>query len=449
MRRENAADMAEVIVAGGGLAGMATAVALAAAGHRITLFESRGFLGGRATSFPLSPADPGSETIDNCQHILLRCCVNLLDFYRRLGVEDRIRFQREFYFLEPGGRLSVLRAGRLSAPLHLAGSFSRVAFLGAGAKVAIVRALAAVRREYGHRQDLDRITMLDWLKEKGQPAEAISHFWRPVLVSAVNAELEVMAAKHGLQVFRLAFLASSDSYQMGVPAVPLGDLYESQALHRAGLVEVRLSSPVERIRFEARQVSGVEVRGQRQQADYYVSALPFERLAVAAPELGLDLSAFRHSPITGIHLWFDRPITDLPHAALLDRTIQWVFNKAGGRYLQLVVSASASLAATSRDQVIGLALRELAEFFPCAREARLEKAHVIKELRATFVPAPGLETVRPFARTAFDNFFLAGDWTRSGWPSTMEGAVRSGYIAAEAVSEAAGQPQQFLLNDVA
>ena len=441
--------MAEVIVAGGGLAGMAAAVALASAGHHATLFESRGFLGGRAASFPLLPADPASERIDNCQHILLRCCVNLLDLYRRLGVEDRIRFHREFYFVEPGGRLSVLRAGRLPSPLHLAGSFSRIPFLSARAKTAIARALVAVRREYGHRQDLDRITMLDWLDEKGQPPDAVSHFWRPVLVSAVNAELEVMAARHGLQVFRLAFLAGPDCYEMGVPAVPLGDLYQPEALAGPGRLEVKLRSPVERFRCAAGAVSGVEVAGGLLQAGYYVCALPFDRLIAVAPELGRDISAFRHSPITGIHLWFDRPITDLPHAALLGRTIQWLFNKAGGRYVQIVVSASASLVAMTKDQIIELALRELAEFFPDVPRATLEKAHVIKELRATFSPVPGLETVRPVTRTAFGNLFLAGDWTRTGWPSTMEGAVRSGYLAAEAVTEAAGRPRRFLLADVA
>jgi zeta-carotene desaturase len=236
---------------------------------------------------------------------------------------------------------------------------------------------------------------------------------------------------------------------MGVPAVPLGDLYASAETAGAGRLEVRLRSPVGRICLDGEAVGGVEVAGGRRQADYYVSALPFDQLAAVAPELGLDVSAFRYSPITGIHLWFDRPITDLPHAALLGRTIQWLFNKAGGRYVQLVVSASDSLVAMSRGRIIELALRELAEFFPGVSQAGLEKAHVIKELRATFSPAPGLETARPATRTAFANLFLAGDWTRTGWPSTMEGAVRSGYLAAEAVARAAGEPHGFLVDDVA
>jgi uncharacterized protein with NAD-binding domain and iron-sulfur cluster len=168
-----------------------------------------------------------------------------------------------------------------------------------------------------------------------------------------------------------------------------------------------------------------------------------------APELGLDLAGFEHSPITGIHLWFDRPVTDLPHATLLDRTIQWMFNKGEGRAVQLVVSASRGLVEMPRAEVIALALRELAEFFPEVRLAKLEKAHVVKELRATFSARPGLESLRPGSRTNVRNLFLAGDWTRSGWPATMEGAVRSGYLAAEAVTEAAGTPARFLLPDIA
>jgi squalene-associated FAD-dependent desaturase len=435
--------MPHVIVAGGGLAGMAAAAALAGAGWRVTLFEARGFLGGRAASFPASPSEEASEVIDNCQHILLRCCVNLLDFYERLGVADRIRFHGEYNFIEPGGRISVLRAGHLPAPLHLAWSFSRLHFLSAGAKLAIARGMAAIRREHGRRRDLDDITMLEWLREKNQPPEAIARFWRPVLVSAVNAELEVMAAGHGLQVFHLSFLTRADSYEMGISSVPLGELYTFKTQ-----LTVRLRSPVERFQFDGQRVSGVESGGVRETADYYICALPFERLREAAPGLDLDLSAFRHSPITAIHLWFDRPITELAQAALVDRTIQWLFSKDGGRYVQLVVSASDALVGMSSQQVIELALRELAEFFPQAQEAVLEKARVIKELRATLLHVPGLEALRPASRTAIDNLFLAGDWTRSGWPSTMEGAVRSGYIAAEAAAQGAGEPRRFLLADL-
>ncbi len=404
------------------------------------VYESRGFLGGRATSYPLNTGDDTSETIDNCQHILLRCCVNLLDFYRRLDVVDRIHFHREFFFIEPGGRTSILRAGRLPKPFHFTESFLGLAFLDWRDKLAIARGLLAIQRERSTRTDLDRISMLQWLREKKQTQRAIDRFWNQVLVSAISEDLDRMAAAHGFQVFWLGFLAKSNSYEMGVPAVPLAELYGSDQWKRIGNVEMHLRTPVDRVVIENGAVVGVSIQGELRTADFYVSALPFERMPSLAPELDLDLSEFTHSPITGIHLWFDRSVTQLAHATLLDRTVQWMYNKDRGRYLQLVVSASRSLTDMPRKDVIDLAVRELGEFFPAARIAKLEKAHVVKEIRAVFSAKPGLEALRPGTETRFPNLFLAGDWTRSGWPATMESAVRSGYIAAEAIAR-----RQFLV----
>jgi len=433
---------ASVIVVGGGLAGLATAAALGDAGFQVDLYESRPFLGGRATSYEVTDAAEQSETIDNCQHILLRCCVNLLDFYRRVGVAHEIEFHKQFFFIEPGGRTSSLKAGMLPAPLHFTEAFARASYLSLGEKLALGRALLALKRQRTSRRDLDAITMAQWLEEQKQPPRVVERFWRQVLVSAINEDLERMAAAHGFQVFWLGFLASANSYEMGIPAVPLQRLYTSDAWSELPSVRLHLKAPVDRFSPE-----GVQVGGELRTADYYVSCVPFDRVQQIAPEL--QPPQFEHSPITGIHLWFDRSITQLPHATLLDRTIQWMFNKGGGRYVQLVVSASRRLTPMPRQEVIDLALRELAEFFPRAGEAKLEKAHVVKEVRATFSAAPGLEEQRPTARTKFPNVFLAGDWTRSGWPATMEGAVRSGYLAAEAVARAAGIPQSYLLPDIA
>ena len=402
------------------------------------LFEARPFLGGRATSYEID-----SETIDNCQHILLRCCVNLMDFYQRLGVENDIAFHREIFFIEPGGRTSTLRAGILPAPNHFAESFLRMSFLSFAEKLAVARAIRAIDRERG-RDDLDRITMQQWLQEKCQPPRAIERFWRQVLVSAINEELDRMAAAHGFQVFRLGFLARKNSYEMGVPAVPLAALYGREAWERIGQADLHMRSPIEKIVIANGSVQHAVVAGEKLRADHYICTLPFERISAIVPDLPLDLTGFEHSPITGIHLWFDRPVTDLPHATLLDRTIQWMFNKSEGRYVQLVVSASRNLEPMPRADVIALALRELAEFFPAVAEAKLEKAHVVKEIRATFSAVPGLESRRPVSRTAIPNLFLAGDWTRSGWPATMEGAVRSGYLAAEAITG-----KKFVVPDIA
>ena len=433
--------MAKVLIAGGGLAGLSAAAALGGAGFDVELFESRPFLGGRATSYTLpSAGGEEPETVDNCQHILLRCCGNLLDFYTRLGVRDRIKFHREFYFLEPGGRLSILRRGRFPAPFHFTGSFLRMHCLDRHDKVGIARALLAIRRERTRRKDLDRISMLDWLLQKRQTPHAIDRFWRQILVSAVNEDLERMAAIHGFQVFWLGFLARSDSYEMGIPAVPLGQLYSTDAWRRLGSVQMRLRSPVERIDAE-----GFVVAGERRTADHYVCALPFERLEA----VGLPAPKLEHSPITGVHLWFDREVTTLPHATLLDRTMQWMFNKGGGRYLQLVVSASRDLTPLSRSEIIDIAIGDLRLYFPRVRDAQLVKAHVIKEQRATFSAAPGTEHLRSTPDCGMANVYLAGDWTRTGWPATMEGAVRSGYSAAEWVAQAAGRPQKFVLPDPA
>ncbi|HUI78118.1 MAG TPA: hydroxysqualene dehydroxylase HpnE [Bryobacteraceae bacterium] len=431
--------MPKVAIAGGGLAGLAAAAALGGAGFAVDLFEARPFLGGRATSYPV-PASSGeeAETIDNCQHILLRCCTNLLNFYDRLGVRDQIRFYREFYFIEPGGRISILRRGRLPAPFHFTGSFLRLHCLDRHDKIAIARAMMALRRERTRRKHLHRISMLDWLLQKRQTPRAIDRFWRQVLVSAVNEDLDRMAAAHGFQVFWLGFLARADSYEMGVPAVPLAQLYAAEAWQKLGSVRIHLRCPVEHIGRE-----GLTVNGQLVASDYSICALPFERLEA----VGLEAPHLEHSPITGVHLWFDREITTLPHATLLDRTMQWMFNKNGGRYLQLVVSASRDLTNLSRNDIVDLAIGDLRLFFPRVREAKLLKSHVVKEQRATFSAAPETESLRPPTATRFPNLFLAGDWTATGWPATMEGAVRSGYIAAEAITAAASSPKRFLLPD--
>ena len=436
-----------VAVIGGGLAGLASAAALGSAGFDVVIYESRSFPGGRATSWPVGGED--SEMVDNCQHVLLRCCVNLLDLYERLGVGNKIHFYREFFFIEPGGRTSVLKRGMFPAPAHFFGSFIKLKFLTVADKLAIARAITAIPIERVSRPDLDTISMLDWLREKRQTEGAIERYWRQVLVSAVNEELDRMAASHGFQVFWLGMIARADSYEMGIPDVPLRELYDEKSLGRTGDVRIEHRAPVTAIETADATVRSLQTARGVANADYYISALPFERLRPLLPDLPIAWDQFEHSPITGIHLWFDRPVTDLPHATLLDRTIQWMFNKSEGRYIQVVVSASRSLLEAPRNQIIDDAVRELAEFFPRVKEARLEKAQVIKEVRATFSARPRMESLRPLATTPLDNFFLAGDWTRSGWPATMEGAVRSGYLAAEAVAAAAGTPRRFLLPDIA
>ncbi|MCS7043971.1 MAG: hydroxysqualene dehydroxylase HpnE [Bryobacteraceae bacterium] len=439
--------MARVAIAGAGLAGISAAAALAQAGHEAALLEARPAPGGRASSIAL----PGSgEIIDNCQHILLKCCVNLLDLYRRLGVEGLIEFHRKFFYVEPGGRTSVFGAGLLPAPLHFAGSFARLRFLTPAEKLEAARGLAALLGEAGRRKDLDSLPMQAWLEEKRQSRRVVERFWAPVLVSAINEELDRMAASHGFQVFRVAFFGAKDAYQMGVPRVPLGELCSAERLARIPGLEIRLRTRVTGIAFdEGGGVRAFLTESGPVEADAFICALPFPALRALLPEAVPDWDAFRHSPIAGIHLWFDRPITELPHAVLLDSPYQWLFNKREGRQVQLVVSAARFLLEWPRERILREAVEDLKRYFPAAARAELERAHVVREVRATFSAAPGLEAKRPRAETRWPNLFLAGEWTQTGWPSTMEGAVRSGYRAAEAVCRLLGESRRFVLPDIA
>ncbi|HWF66270.1 MAG TPA: hydroxysqualene dehydroxylase HpnE [Acidobacteriaceae bacterium] len=451
----------DVAVVGGGLAGLSAACALAESGYRVHLLERRPYVGGRASSYE----HPGTgEIVDNCQHILLGCCTNLISLYRQLGVEDRIRWFDSITFLEPGGRKSVMRSGFLPAPLQNSFSFLTSSALSLKDKVAIARGMTMF---LGGIPPDGEESFSHWLRRHGQTQRAINRFWNPVLVSALNEDLDRVSVRYAGMVFRRAFMESSQGGWMGVPTIPLSELYS----HAIGFIEshagqVGLRTSVTQVLYNSDHSRWrLAFEGGSVEADAVILALPFEGMQKLLPnispkpngyeeELSRRLEHFEHSPITGIHLWFDRPVTGLEHAVLLDTTIQWMYNKSllqpGTRsngpenYLELVVSASKSLVEKSRQEIIDLALRELAEFFPPVREAKLLKAAVIKEVRATFSVTPGLDRYRPGPLTGWPRLFLAGDWTDTGWPSTMEGAVRSGYLAAESLTRAAGEPKSFL-----
>jgi squalene-associated FAD-dependent desaturase len=452
-----------VAIVGGGLAGLAAGCALSDAGLQVTLFERRPYLGGRASSYE----HPGTgEVVDNCQHVLLGCCTNLVHFYERLGVSGKIRWFDELTFIEPGGRASRMAPSFLPAPMHNVPAFLRAKMLGVKDKLAIARAMAEMSRRLP--EDTDE-SFLSWLKQNAQTERAIDRFWKTVLVSALNEDLDRISVRYAAQVFRESFMKSATAGRMGLPSIPLSDLYGSAAEYiRARGGQVLLRSSVTAIGPKQNSV-GVFSNAGEQQFDCAVVAAPFQTVAgllpadAAAAPIKKQLAHFEGSPITGIHLWLDREITTLPHAVLLDRTIQWMFHKSkfhesrenasgekpvSGSYIELVVSASKSLVQKSREEILELATRELAEFFPSLREAKVIKAAVIKEIYATYAILPGLDKHRPEAKTQWPNIFLAGDWTATGWPATMEGAVRSGYLAAEALSERLGQRQQFVVADL-
>jgi squalene-associated FAD-dependent desaturase len=457
------------IVIGGGLAGLAASVALAEAGWRVRLFEQRPFLGGRAASYVL----PDGEHVDNCQHVTFGCCTNLEDFYRRVGSGDKIKFFDRLILLDPQGRRGEMHAGILPAPFHMTGSFLTFSPLSLADKIGIARAFYSILHSGGHPPDLDEpggISMLEWLRRRKQTPAAISRFWRVVLVSALSEELERIDARYGIDVFWKAVLSNKTGYRMGVPAVALGELYDGcrAAIEQKG-GEVNFRSPVRGLRIENHKLAAVLFDdGREESADAYVLALPHRVLADLLPEsIKQNDAALSHldkivdAPITGVHLWFDRTVMTEPFLTLLDTTTQWIFNKSAlyagansvsaaskGQYLQLVISASYDLLQKPRQEIIDLCLEEVRHALPAAREAKLVKATVIKEPAATFSPQPGVDRWRPIQETSIGGLFLAGDWTATGWPATMEGAVRSGYLAAEAVLRSAGEPRQFLRPDL-
>jgi len=455
-----------VAVVGGGLAGLAAGCALASSGCKVTLFERRSYLGGRASSYQ----HPGTgEVVDNCQHVLLGCCTNLIQFYERLGVQDKIRWYDHLTFLEPGGRSSVIAPSAFPAPLHTAPSFLRAGCLGLTDKLAIAGAMGALAAAV---PDDNGEPFLTWLRRRGQTERAIDRFWRTILVSALNEDLDRVSTPYAAQVVRESFLKSASAGRMGVPNVPLTELYGVAGEYiRARGGEICLRSGVDSFRAEPAGVR-LSVAGKETAFDFVVFAVPFDVLArilpqtTAAEPLRQALERFETSPITGIHLWFDRQITDLDHAVFLDRTIQWMFHKSkllrpkengashaesgtAGSYVELVVSSSKTLVDKSKPDIIDLAVRELGEFCPGAREAKLLKSTVIKEVHATYSPRPGVDISRPHSETVWPRVFLAGDWTATGWPATMEGAVRSGYMAAERVARVTGQRNAaFLIRDL-
>ena len=459
-----------MIVIGGGLAGLAAGVALAESGWRVRLFEQRPFLGGRATSYVL----PDGEHVDNCQHVTLACCTNLDDFYRRVGASGKIKFFDRLFFLDPQGRRGEMQAGFLPAPFHMTGSFANFAPLSFIDKLSIAWAMLNILQTNGRTWDVNQyggISMLEWLRRRHQTKGAIERFWRVVLVSALDEELDKTDARYGIDVFWKAFLSNRTGYRMGVPAVPLAQLYDGckSAIEQKG-GEVNLRATARSLRIENDVITAVQFdAGREERADAFILAVPHTAVADLLPDEIKRISAFRNlamlktAPITGVHFWFDREVMKEPFLTLLDTTTQWIFNKTAlygasnggeenpqkGQYLQLVISASYNLLQKPRQDIIDLCLKEVRQALPAAREANLIKATVIKEAAATFSPEPGVDRWRPKQETTVQGLFLAGDWTDTGWPATMEGAVRSGYLAAEAVLRKEGRPAKFVLPDLA
>ncbi|MBI1886268.1 MAG: FAD-dependent oxidoreductase [Chloroflexi bacterium] len=444
-----------VIVIGGGLAGIAAACELADAGQRVTLLEKRPFLGGRAYSY--TDGRSGRE-VDNGQHVFLKCCTEYIRLLERLGVRGRTYLQERMRVpvVDKLTGRSVLEAGRLPAPFHLLPTFLRYRPLSLGEKLLAAYALTRMRSlDRSRHPELDGVTFSEWLRAQGQTSNAVRNFWNLIIQPTLNDGIERVSADLAIMVFQEGFLRTKDGGNIGWAKVGLSQLLaEAAARHieeRGG--EVRLRVGVQRLVVEDGRLAGVVVDGETLASDGYVSALPHDALLAVLPASARKdsyfarLSRIETSPIVNVHLWYDRPVTSVDFAAFLNTPLQWLFNKSKlweqdgpGEYLDISLSGAHDFVELPGQELIEMFRREVGTLFPVARAAELKNALVVKQPRATFAPRPGIAALRPdCGRTPIESLFLAGDWSQTGWPATMESAVRSGLLAARDVIAAAGR----------
>ena len=426
--------MASVIVVGGGLAGLAATVALAGRGHAVTLLESRPRLGGRASSF----TDPVSgELVDACQHVSMGCCTAFHGLCETLGVRGLLEPQKRLWFRTPDGRESVFAADPWPAPFHLGRALLGAHYLTATEKLRIAYAMVRMVLESPEADP----PLEAWLLKHKQTRRTIDRFWSVVLVSALNETVANVGLKYARKVFVDGFMRTRDGHTVHVPSVPLGRLYGDELrgwMLKHGVV-TRLGSAVREVRPGAVTLRDGEVLT----ADSVVLAVPFERVLDLLPEdirtrpFFARIGRFTPSPITSVHLWLDREILNHPHAVLVDSLGQWVFTRGevapGRHYLQVVVSASRDLKVLGREEIQTRIVDELKRLYPAMLQAKVLQVKVVTEQTATFSVVPGIDELRPTQCTPLTGFVLAGDYTQTGWPATMEGAVRSGQLAAGVV----------------
>jgi zeta-carotene desaturase len=441
-----------VAVVGGGVAGIAAAVRAADAGWRPVLIETRTRLGGRAMSF--DDVRSGVE-LDNCQHVVMGCCTNILELYDRLGVLGEIDWHETLWFSGGNGVHDALSiAPVLPAPLHYAPSFLRMRMFSLGEKFAIARAFIAILRMGPRgRMGWRGRAFGEFLAQARQPARVVELFWDPVVVSACNLPSARCEASHALKVFDEGMLAHRFAGAVGVARVPLSRLYDEVGalLAKAG-GELRLRTSAKAFAFDGARITGVVCDDGVVPAQAVISAVPPDRLERLCSETlrGHDkrlsrLGEIAFSPILGVHLALRRRVMEVPNLALPGRVVHWLFAHEapdGGAFAQrieAVVSAADEWIGLSEDEIAARVLTEIQWAIPGVTQDDIVWSRPVLEKRATFASVPGIDAIRPRARVeagdlkgGVANLFLAGEWTDTGWPSTMEGAARSGFAAASA-----------------
>lgn len=446
----DAASQRAVAIVGGGLAGMAAALALAERGVRVSLFEAKRALGGRAGSFVDTKSGQSS---DHCRHVSMGCCMNFADFCARTGIAAQFSRETRLQFIRPDGRSFPFSASKLlPAPLHLAPSLLGLRLITLRERWGLAWSVLALARE--NAASAQGENFFSWLVRRRTPAATIDGFWKPVLVSALGTELERVSLAAAQKVLVDGFLSHRGASDVLIPKLPLAELFDERAAERLSRLGVRIA--------RSQPVRMVEPLGERQRLrfpsgdaadfDSVIAAVPWTRIGELVPSLASPPGeSLVSSSIAAVHLAFDRPITPLPHAVLVGMLSQWLFaepqTEGDVHRYQVVVSAAAELDALPREEGMARIVNELRQVFPAAQGAQLLHGKIVIQRDAVFAPAPNSHQIRPVAQTAQPGLFLAGDWTATGWPATMEGAVRSGYLAAEAVLAAWGRPERILQPD--
>ncbi len=463
---DTTSDHRRVVVVGGGLAGLSAAATLVESGFAVDVIESRRNCGGRAASFE-DPQD--GSLVDACQHVAMGCCTNFLDLCRRAGFGSELRRDRTLWFIGPDGtRSACTPAGWLPAPLHLLPLLFGMSHFSVWEKLSLSYGMMRLAVRQNIVTDDSEPTAACWLQSR-QPKRVIDLFWQPVIESALGESMDFVGISAVRKVVVDGFLAHPQAADLLVPTEPLGKLFGSKLvswLRNQGVV-VHTGRTVTGIQYDnSHDVTGVYCGEDVLPADAVVLAVPWRAAARLVPDVLPPVDeSFIGAPITAVHLWFDRQIFDLPHAVLVGRVSQWVFQgkeevmqaeekksaRKGeeiGHHCQVVISASRGLCDGNREQLLETVLAELRDIFPEAQAAQLIRSRVVTDPTAVLSVRPGIDTVRPKAKTPVKNLFLAGDWTQTGWPSTMEGAVRSGRHAAAMLIESMNGTDRPLVNDL-
>ena len=416
-----------VAVVGGGLAGLSAAIELKDAGLQVEVFERSRLLGGRATSFEVD-----GHVVDNGQHVFLACCTEFTRFVARAGMSDALYLQDRFDVVaySKNGVCSELRAAGLPAPLHLLASFAGYRHLSTRGKVQIARALLTLRfNPHSARED---VSFLQWLRTLRQGNDTIRSFWEPFMVPALNAPLDRMNAAEAAFVISTAFLSSSDAARFGYSRIPLAEIMDRAAER---LDAVHRSAAVLALESDSTSITLHTANGERQFGAAVLAVPPraLLRLLGDPARYGVPpLESYEPFAIMDVHVWHDAGPLDFEFAALLDSPVQWVFQKAPG-YLCCSISAAGELVARPTWEMVERAWDELRTFLPKLSGAKLIRGAATRNPEGTFLAAPG--TVRPGPKTNLPNLTIAGAWTATGWPDTMESAVRSGSSAARVLME--------------